>query len=110
MHRPERFRGQSGKAYEFRNADAGNAWFRGKGLALFASVDGHGWRIIRIAELRGVEDDIQPLWAQRDAERYGAETVLVLDEADAAKRRAIRNDLEAGLSPLWTDRDRLMAA
>lgn len=103
MQRPERFRGQSGQVYGFRLADADGSWVRRPGLALFATVEGYGWRIIRIAELRGIEDDIQPIWAQRDAARYGADTVLVLEAADPAERRSIRADLEAGLSPLWSD-------
>ncbi len=110
MHRPERFRGQSGKVYDFRVMDADSSWIRQPGLALFATVDGFGWRIIRIAEMQGREDDLQPLWAQHDAARYGAETVLVLVEGDAGQRRAIRADLEAGLSPLWSDAGYDMAA
>ena len=83
---------------------------RGKGLALFASVDGHGWRIIRIAELRGVEDDIQPIVGPARCRTLWRRNGAGARRGRCAKRRAIRNDLEAGLSPLWTDRDRLMAA
>ncbi|NBC21171.1 MAG: hypothetical protein GVY06_09055 [Alphaproteobacteria bacterium] len=110
MQCPERFRGQSGKVYGFRKADGGPGWRRQPGLALLAAVDGYGWRIIRIVEIPGIADDVGPIRARREAARYGAETLLVLDEPDASRRRAIRADLEAGLSPLWRDDSLSLAA
>ncbi|MEL6955149.1 MAG: hypothetical protein AAFO88_00780 [Pseudomonadota bacterium] len=101
MQRPYSFRGQSGQAYVFTAQEAHGDWLRTPGIAFFAAPDGYGWRVIRMCSLRGREDDVQPLWALHDAERYGGDTVLLFEEADPVRRAHILADLEAGLSPLW---------
>lgn len=110
MKRPVSFRGQSGQVHVFAPALPGGDWIRRPGVALFAAPEGYGWRVIRICEVRGREDDVQPIWAQADAARYGGDAVLFLDIGDPAERGAIARDLEAGLSPLWPSRDFAIAA
>jgi len=101
MERPVSFRGHSGQTYDFGIVPAQGDWVRTPGIVLFAAPNGHSWRVIRIIALRGRDDDVQPIWAQHDAARYGGETVLLLAEADPARRASILADLDAGLSPLW---------
>ncbi len=102
MNRPLSFRGKTGKIYVFSEKKVSSAWFSRPGVALFAAADGYGWRIIRISAMTGEPHDVRPVWAQADAARYGAEHVLILEEADAGRRHAIVADLEAGLSPVWS--------
>ncbi|MEO0466726.1 MAG: hypothetical protein AAF216_09300 [Pseudomonadota bacterium] len=110
MQRPVSFRGQSGRVYPFETVENGSDWIRRAGVALFAAPSGACWRVIRICEVRGREDDIQPLWAQADAASYGGDTVLTCETASPEERRAIAEDLEAGLSPLWASTDLPLAA
>ncbi|MEM7767381.1 MAG: hypothetical protein AAF253_07825 [Pseudomonadota bacterium] len=100
MQRPFAIRGASGKLYGFSAVHGESDWLETPGVALFAAPEGYGWRIIRVAQVTGREDDIQPLWAHRDAERYGADTVMVLPESDPADRLAIMADLETGMRPV----------
>lgn len=102
MQRPVSFRGKSGRTYAFRLVEAHGNWMGEAGVALFAAPDGYAWRVIRIAEMTGRPDDVQPLWAQADAARYGGDAVLVLAVADPVRRRKVAEDLEAGFSPVWT--------
>lgn len=101
MIRPVSFRGHSGRTYVFSAVEPTGDWVRMPGIALFVAPNGYTWRVIRMTALRGRDDDLQPIWAQHDAARYGGDTVLVLAEADPAVRGAILADLDAGLSPLW---------
>jgi len=110
MYRPVAFRGQSGRAYDFELVDNASNWLGRAGVALFAAPEGRGWRVIRICEIRGREDDVQPLYAQADAARYGGDTVLLCETASPDERGAIAMDLEAGLSPLWPSEDLPIAA
>lgn len=101
MQRPFAIRGASGNLYAFSAVHPESNWLGTPGIVLFAAPEGYGWRLIRIAQLTGRGDDVQPLWAHRDAERYGADTVMVLDETDSERRRKIMDDLEAGVRPVW---------
>lgn len=95
-----RFRGRSGKAWEFRHVAKDAPWARAPGVAIFAAPDTYGWRIIRVVELTGRPNDVQPIWALADAERYGANAVFVALEFDAAARKGMASDIEEGFSPV----------
>ncbi|MGB3625416.1 MAG: hypothetical protein WA989_06305 [Henriciella sp.] len=95
------FRGRSGRLVSFARMGVETDWARHAGVALFAAPDTYGWRIIRMVEMTGRLHDVQPFWAQLDAERYGARAIFVHDEPDFEVRRAILADLEAGLSPVF---------
>lgn len=95
-----RFRGQSGKAWEFQRVEMDAPWARAPGVAIFAAPDTYGWRVIRVVELTGRPNDVQPIWALADAERYGANAVFVSLEFDGAARKAMVNDIEEGFSPV----------
>lgn len=101
MQRPVSFRGKSGRVYAFRQVDPASQWIARPGVALFAAPEGYAWRVIRIAEMTGREHDVQPIWAQADAAKYGGDVVLVYEMADPVRRREIAEDLDAGLSPVW---------
>jgi len=102
-----RFRGRSGKAWDFKRVPLDAPWARTAGVALFAAPDTYGWRIIRTIELSGKPNDIQPIWALADAERYGARAVFLATEFDARARRVMVDDIEAGFSPVcMSDRSR----
>lgn len=101
MQRPVSFRGQSGRTYVFTQVDAAGDWPNRQGVALFAAPEHYGWRVIRMSAVRGREHDVQPIWAQADAVRYGGDAVLFLETGCAARRKLILEDLEAGLNPLW---------
>lgn len=101
MQRPVSFRGQSGRTHVFTLVDAGGDWPTRQGVVLFAVPEHYGWRVIRMCALRGREHDVQPIWAQADAARYGGDAVLLLETGCAARRAMILKDLEAGFSPLW---------
>lgn len=94
------FRGRSGRVWGFSEAGLETDWARRPGIALFAAPDTYGWRVIRMVEMTGRMNDVQPVWAQLDAARYGARAIFVHDETDFETRRAILADLEAGLSPV----------
>ncbi len=94
------FRGQSGKAWSFQRAASDAPWARAPGVAIFAVPEACGWRIFRVLELTGKPHDIQPIWAQSEAERYGATAVFVSLEFDAPVRRQMVCDLEAGFQPV----------
>lgn len=94
------FRGQSGRTHVFTQMHVDSDWARRAGVALFAAPDTYGWRIIRMVEMTGRLHDVQPVWAQLDAARYGAKAIFVHDEKDFEARRAVLADLEAGLSPV----------
>ncbi len=96
------FRGASGTVHDFVRVAADSGWAAQAGVAVFAAAGAAGWRIIRIADMIGRPHDVQPIWAQADAARYGADLVLVMHEADPVQRRAVIADLEAGFSPLVT--------
>ncbi|MEM8615864.1 MAG: hypothetical protein AAGF20_02910 [Pseudomonadota bacterium] len=100
--RHTQFRGQSGQAYRFVRMAPNAPWARQAGVALFAAQGTFGWRVVKLATLRGRLHDVQPIWAYADAERYGARAIFVLAEPDAGARQAIIADLEAGLSPVCT--------
>mgnify|MGYP001245325173 FL=1 len=95
-----RFRGQSGKAWEFQRVGTDAPWARAAGVAIFAAPDTYGWRIIRVVELTGRPNDVQPIWALADAERYGANAVFLAVEFDATARKRMVNDIEEGFSPV----------
>ena len=95
-----RFTGQSGREYEFVRLAANGPWARAAGVALFAAQGPYGWRVVRLAALRGRLHDVQPIWAFADAERYGARAIFVMQESDPQARVNAIRDLEAGLSPV----------
>ncbi|GGB63738.1 MULTISPECIES: hypothetical protein [Henriciella] len=95
------FRGRSGRLVAFTRMASDSAWARHAGVALFASRDTYGWRIVRMVEMTGRMHDVQPFWAELDAKRYGASAIFVHDETDFEVRRALMSDLEAGLSPVF---------
>ncbi|WP_300395720.1 hypothetical protein [Henriciella sp.] len=94
------FCGRSGRAWSFTERGLETDWARQPGIALFAAPDTYGWRIIRMVEMTGRMHDVQPVWAQLDAARYGAKAIFVHEESDFEARRAVLADLEAGLSPV----------
>lgn len=98
--REMKFRGRSGKAYSFVRMAPAAPWAREAGVAIFAAQGPFGWRVVRLATLRGRLHDVQPIWAWADAERYGARTVFIMRETDPADRAAALRDLEAGLNPV----------
>lgn len=105
------FRGASGKAFSFKRVNPDAPWARESGVALFAAPDAFGWRIIRMVEVSGREHDVRPLWAQADAERFGASAVFVLPADGRAARREVLKDLSEGLTPVCaTDIDLAVAA
>jgi len=95
-----RFRGRSGKAWEFQRVATDAPWARAAGVAIFAAPDTYGWRIIRTIELSGRPNDVQPIWALADAERYGANAVFLALEFEASTRKLMVNDIEEGFSPV----------
>jgi len=103
MQRPFAIRGASGKLYGFSAVHGDSDWIDTPGVALFAAPEGYGWRIIRVAQITGRDADTGPHEAHRDAERFGADTLMVLAETDPTARAAIIADLEAGMSPVLTD-------
>ena len=106
-----RFRGRSGKAWEFQRVATEAPWARSAGVAIFAAPDTYGWRIIRGVELSGRPNDIQPIWALSDTERYGANAVFLALEFDASTRKLMVNDIEEGFSPVcFGDHAKKMAA
>lgn len=94
------FRGQSGRARTFTETSLDSDWARQPGIALFAARHTYGWRIVRMIEMTGRMHDVQPVWAQLDAARYGATAIFIHNEPDFETRRAALADLEAGLSPV----------
>jgi hypothetical protein len=100
MNNAVSFRGQSGKAWTFQRAAADSPWARAPGVVIFAIQEACGWRIFRVLELSGKPNDIQPIWALAEAERYGANAVFVSLEFDAAMRQHMVGDLEAGFQPI----------
>ena len=98
--RAMKFRGQSGKAYSFTRMAHNAPWAREAGVALFAAQGPFGWRVVKLATLRGRLHDVQPIWAYADAERYGARAIFVLRETEPQARLNVITDLEAGLSPV----------
>jgi len=107
--REVKFRGQSGDAYNFVQMAENAPWARETGVALFAAQGPFGWRVVRLVKLRGREDDVQPIWAFADAQRYAATTVFVHRETDPTANAAVLNDLEAGLSPLCVSSEKPLA-
>lgn len=107
--REVKFRGLSGKAYSFTRMAPNAPWAREAGIALFAAQGPFGWRVVRLATLRGRLHDVQPIWAWADAERYGARAVFVLRESDPAARAAALSDLQAGLNPVLETRHQDLA-
>ncbi|MEM6411267.1 MAG: hypothetical protein AAF683_07005 [Pseudomonadota bacterium] len=96
------FSGASGKQYIFNRVEAGAPWARNAGVAVFAAPDTFGWRMIGISQLTGRTHDVRPLWALREAERYGASAVFYCSEQDGDKRCDIIADLQSGFSPVMS--------
>ena len=94
------FRGQSGRAYKFKQVPVDSSWAVEAGVALFAARGPFGWRVVKLATMRGRAHDVQPIWAFVDAERFGARAVFIATEPDPARRQRIMLDLENGLSPV----------
>lgn len=109
MMRNMKFRGQSGRAYSFVRMAPNASWAREAGVALFAAQGPFGWRVIKLAMLRGRLHDVQPIWAYADAERYGARAVFVMRETDPQVRANALADLETGLSPVCATEPETMA-
>lgn len=100
MNTKVNFRGRSGKAWEFTSISPDAPWARSSGVAIFAAREGFAWRVIRVIELSGRPHDLQPIWAFADAERYGAASIFLTHEFDAAARREIVSDISEGFSPV----------
>lgn len=100
MHIPVSFRGQSGQAWNFSRVDPDASWAGTTGVAIFAAPDSYGWRVIKVAQLKGRSHDIQPIWAYAEAERFGATAVFIAAELDENRRRLMIADIEMGLSPV----------
>ena len=94
------FCGQSGRSYGFKRVCPDSPWAAGQGIAMFAASGAFGWRIIRIVELDGREDNIQPFWAYRDAQRYGARAVFFAECDRILDRKTSIADLREGLDPV----------
>ena len=94
------FCGQSGRSYAFTRVSPDSDWAARQGIAMFASNTGYGWRIIRIVELDGREHNIQPIWAFRDAQRYGARAVFFAECDRILDRKTSIADLREGLDPV----------
>lgn len=94
------FCGVSGRGYGFESVEAGSAWARQAGIAIFAAPGAFGRRVIRVVELSGRAHDVRPIWALAEAERYGASEVYVRLEDSPLARRTAMADLEAGLRPV----------
>jgi hypothetical protein len=101
MKSPVSFRGKSGQAWTFTRVATDAPWARSAGVALFAAPDAYGWRLIRVVELTGKTNNLQPFWAFTEAERFGANTVFLAPEMDADARLAMIADIEEGLSPVF---------
>lgn len=97
---PVSFRGLSGRAWTFNRVETDAPWAGSAGVAIFAAPDSYGWRVIKVAHLKGRRDDIQPVWAFAEAERFGATAVFIAAELDEKRRRLIIADIEMGLSPV----------
>ncbi len=104
------FCGLSGKGYTFNGVEADDKWARTGGIAIFAANSGYGRRVIRIVEISGRVHDMRPFVALAEAERYGAQHVFIRTDENAASRRAVMADLEAGLSPVCNAVSRDVAA
>jgi len=94
------FHGASGQQYTFNRVETGSPWARNAGVAVFAAPDTFGWRIIGISQLTGRDHDVRPLWALREAERYGASAVFYHAETDVDLRGDVIADLQSGFSPI----------
>lgn len=94
------FGGRSGGEYRFNRVGADAPWARNAGIAMFAVAETYGWRVIGMTEITGRSHDVRPLWALREAERYGAPAVFFSSERDPAARKAALSDLQGALSPL----------
>lgn len=94
------FCGRSGRDYKFERVSPDSAWAGRQGIAMFASHSGFGWRAIRIVELDGRTDNVQPIWAWRDAQRYGARAVFFADCDRVLDRKTSIADLRDGLDPV----------
>lgn len=94
------FCGQSGRSYTFERTGVDDNWPARQGIAIFAAAGAFGWRIIRIVELDGREDNIQPIWAFRDAQRYGARAVFFSPCDRILDRKTGIADLREGLAPV----------
>ncbi|HBH89358.1 MULTISPECIES: hypothetical protein [Ponticaulis] len=94
------FCGQSGRSVSFERVSPDSDWAAREGIAMFASHTGFGWRIIRIVELDGRPDNIQPIWAYRDAQRYGARAVFFMEHTRILDRKTTIADLREGLDPV----------
>ena len=94
------FCGQSGRSYAFEHVGVDDDWPKRKGIVLFAASGAFGWRVIRIVELDGRPDNIQPIWAFRDAQRYGARAVFFSSCDRVLDRKTSIADLRDGLTPV----------
>ncbi|MEO0882381.1 MAG: hypothetical protein AAFY34_06575 [Pseudomonadota bacterium] len=100
------FHGASGQQYTFNRVEVDSPWAKNAGVAVFATPDTFGWRIIGISQLTGRPHDVRPLWALREAERYGASAVFYCAEADSDARCDIISDLQSGFNPVLGQQDR----
>ncbi|MAP94516.1 MAG: hypothetical protein CMK07_06145 [Ponticaulis sp.] len=94
------FCGQSGREFKFDRISPDSNWAAQQGIALFVAHTGFGWRIIRIVELDGRTDNVQPIWAWRDAQRYGARAVFFAQCDRILDRKTSIADLRSGLDPV----------
>ncbi|MEM7661618.1 MAG: hypothetical protein AAF292_05175 [Pseudomonadota bacterium] len=99
------FNGASGRQYAFNRVEVNSPWARNAGVAVFAAPDTFGWRIIGISQLTGRTHDVRPLWALREAERYGASAVFYCAEANGDARCDIISDLQSGFNPLVSQQE-----
>lgn len=104
------FCGQSGRSHNFTRVGVDEDWAARKGIAIFAASGAFGWRVIRIVELDGRPDNIQPIWAFRDAQRYGARAVFFSSCDRVLDRKTQIADLRDGLTPVCDTRQAANAA
>ncbi|MFC6196713.1 hypothetical protein [Ponticaulis profundi] len=104
------FNGQSGRSYSFERIGVDENWANREGIAIFAASGAFGWRVIRIVELDGRPDNIQPIWAFRDAQRYGARAVFFAQNQRILDRKTSIADLRDGLTPVCEARQTGVAA
>lgn len=102
------FNGQSGRSHAFERVGHDAPWAKEEGIALFAAPGAYGWRVIQIVELDGRDDNVQPIWAYRNAQRYGARAVFICPISRVLERKTAIADLRLGLTPVC-DQDRTVA-
>lgn len=90
----------NGDALAFEKRHVQERWDLEVGVVLFAASDAFGYRIIRAMEVIGRPHDVRLILALTEAERYGANQVLVAHEMDSERRKEMIDGLEMALNPI----------